>query len=431
MDDERLLCLPRSVYIHIPFCRRRCYYCDFPIAVVGDRPPLPRTDGETTGHGSSAISRYVDRLCAEMSVAPIPPEPLQTVFFGGGTPSLLSVTQLNSILNAIRQRFAIAPTAECSMEMDPGTFTQEQINGYVSFGINRVSLGVQAFQSHLLKQCGRTHTPDDIEHAIAMLQCAGVTNYSIDLMSGLPDQSMDDWQDSLERAIALSPPHISIYDLTVEPGTAFDRWYELGQAPLPSDSTTAAMYRHTQQMLTHAGYEHYEISNYAKPGYQCRHNHVYWNNQPYYGFGMGATSYMYGQRVSRPRTQESYATWVENWIAHNGILDHPVTSEEESLLDTLMVGLRLARGIDVEVLRQRFGDRPVDTVVRTLTSYIPKGWVEWIAAPTSSPIPTQPDTPDIFQSVQSSHHRIRLTDPEGFLFSNVVLSDLFARLTET
>ncbi|MEM7769748.1 MAG: radical SAM family heme chaperone HemW [Cyanobacteria bacterium P01_A01_bin.37] len=414
---------PTAAYVHIPFCRRRCYYCDFPISVVGDRPPHPRTDGDTTGHGSSAIAQYIEVLCQEIAVAPPASAPLDTVFFGGGTPSLLSVKQLGQVLTRLRQTLAIAPTAECSMEMDPGTFTQEQIDGYVALGINRVSLGVQAFQANLLALCGRTHTPDDIERAIAMLHQAGVTNYSIDLISGLPTQTIAHWQTSLEQAIALSPPHISVYDLTVESGTAFGRWYEPGTDPLPSDTTTATMYRLTQQRLANAGYEHYEISNYAKPGHYCRHNRVYWKNRPYYGFGMGATSYVLGQRVSRPRTCADYAQWVDALVAQGGIIHHPGTTAQDALLDTLMLGMRLAEGIDLDVLRHQFGDRPVDVLIECLDPHVQKGWVAMSSEEgVGNAIGNSLDTEKLPQ-------RSRFTDPEGFLFSNVVLSDIFSALT--
>ncbi len=406
--------LSDAAYIHIPFCRRRCYYCDFPISVVGDRPPLPRMDGTTTGHGSGAIAHYIDLLCKEISVSPDAFHALKSIFFGGGTPSLLSIGQLDTILTALRRKFAIAPTAELSMEMDPGTFTQEQIDGYIALGINRVSLGVQAFQETLLTACGRTHTPADIDAAIAMLHRAGVENFSIDLISGLPHQTLDDWQESLERAIALSPPHISVYDLTIESGTAFHRWYRPGAKPLPSDDATAVMYRLAQKTLTQAGYRHYEISNYAKPDYECRHNRVYWENRSYYGFGMGATSYVLNQRVSRPRTQMEYADWVKQLMAQDGVIDHPTTSTQEALLDTLIVGLRLAEGIDVQALRTRFGDRPIDHVIARLATYMESGWVEFTG-----------DSPGLAKASE----RIRLTDPEGFMFSNVVLSDIFSKIS--
>ncbi len=416
--------LPDAAYIHIPFCRRRCYYCDFPISVVGDRPPLPRADGEATGHGSAAIAHYIQTLCDEIAVTPSHHQPLKTVFFGGGTPSLLSVRQLSQVLDALNQQFAIAPEAELSIEMDPGTFTQEHIDGYVALGINRVSLGVQAFQAELLRQCGRTHTPHDIDEAIAMLHNARVTNYSIDLISGLPHQTMEQWHESLERAIALAPPHISVYDLTIEPGTAFGRWYQPGIEPLPSDQLTVKMYRAAQQRLSEAGYTHYEISNYAKPGFECRHNRVYWENRPYYGFGMGATSYVLQQRVSRPRTRLSYEQWVNELMAHNGRVDHPYTTSHEALLDTIMLGLRLAEGLDLQTLQKKFGDRPIEAVIQCLEPYTHKNWVAF-TSPHAQSTPAHPQSN--VSSTQEPQY-LRLIDPEGFLFSNTILADVFSTL---
>lgn len=253
-----------SAYVHIPFCRRRCFYCDFAISVVGDRKR-----GET----SATMIRYLDTLIREIKATPIvgeTPTPLKTVFFGGGTPSLLAVSQVDAILAALAERFGIAPTAEISMEMDPATFELDHVKGYKAAGVNRVSLGAQAFQDDLLSASGRFHRRADILQAVALLKAAGIENISLDLMSGLPHQTVAQWVSSLEQAIALNPTHLSIYDLIVEPQTAFSRYFTPGEAPLPSDESTAEMYNIAQQMLTDAGYEHYEICNYAQPGYEDR-----------------------------------------------------------------------------------------------------------------------------------------------------------------
>ena len=218
-----------SAYIHIPFCRRRCYYCDFPIAVVGDRPPLKRSQGITaspTGHGSGAIARYISFLCQEIQatadgVANSDKAVLKTVFFGGGTPSLLGVEQLAMILETITDAIGIDADAELSMEMDPGTFTLEQLRGYCALGINRVSLGVQSFDDELLAACGRTHRMADIHAAIDALARVGIDNWSLDLISGLPYLTFERWQQTLTQAIQYRPAHISVYDLTIEPRTAF------------------------------------------------------------------------------------------------------------------------------------------------------------------------------------------------------------------
>lgn len=408
---------PTAAYVHIPFCRRRCFYCDFPISVVGDRPPLSRQPSQA-GQEFGTIAEYVEILCQEIATVPAG-KLLETVFFGGGTPSLLTVEQLENILHTLDRYMGISQSAEISIEMDPGTFDRSRLQGYKAVGINRVSLGAQAFQPELLAACGRTHTPDDIQAAVEWLHQVGITNFSLDLISGLPHLTLEKWQDSLQRAIALEPSHLSVYDLTVEPGTSFDRWYEAGAAPLPTDEMTAQMYRVAQATLTRAGYEHYEISNYAKPGYQCRHNRVYWENRSYYGFGMAAASYVNGQRFTRPRKRREYYEWVQTLQQVHGAIDCPVVSLDEQLLDTLMLGLRLADGLAIDRLTEQFGQDTVRQILDCLQPYIKQGWVELSdhAGHPIAAIGQNEKLPEI--------DRIRLSDPEGFLFSNVVLTALF------
>lgn len=398
-----------SAYIHIPFCRKRCFYCDFPITVVGDKPPIG-------GNGFGTIARYIGFLCREINATPPYGKSLETVFFGGGTPSLLSVQQLGSILETLDRQFGISENAEISMEVDPATFDLAQVLGYRSAGVNRISLGVQAFQSELLVACGRSHRADDVYQAVELLHQAGFENISLDLISGLPHQTLEDWQYSLEQAIALVPNHISCYDLTVESGTPFSRQYKPGISPLPSDETTAEMYRLAQKTLTTAGFEHYEVSNYVKTGYQCRHNRVYWENRPFYGFGMGATSYIGGDRVSRPRKTREYYEWVEDegWKQE----ESDRSSSSDVLLDTLMLGLRLAEGLSIPALTQQFGQETVTKIWQCLKPYHQNGWV---AVETGA-------TDDFDGATLPSTGRIRLTDPEGFLFSNVILVSLFDEL---
>ncbi|WP_375479526.1 radical SAM family heme chaperone HemW [uncultured Nostoc sp.] len=380
-----------SAYVHIPFCRRRCFYCDFPVSVVGDR-----LRGETSG----TISQYVEVLCQEIAITPAFGQPLKTIFFGGGTPSLLSAKQLQRILTQLHKHFGIASGAEISMEIDPATFDLAHIVGYRSAGVNRVSLGVQAFQSELLQRAGRSHSVEDIFAAVELIHQVKIPVFSLDLISGLPHQSLDQWQNSLEKAVAIAPTHISIYDLTIEPGTAFGRYYKPGDTPMPTDEATVKMYQMGQQVLTNAGYEHYEISNYAQPGHQCRHNRVYWENRPYYGFGMGAASYVEGKRFTRPRKTREYYQWVQA----GGVIDCDVTPPKEVLLETLMLGLRLAEGLSLAVLVEAFGEEKVKEICRCLQLYFEKGWVE------------------------IAEGRLRLIDPQGFLFSNVVLAELFEKL---
>lgn len=391
---------PRSAYIHIPFCRRRCFYCDFPISVAGDR-----ARGET----STRMQTYVDVLCREIQATPVLGSSLKTVFFGGGTPSLLSVAQVEQLLTTLENQLGIESDAEMSIEMDPGTFDGETLDALQKLGINRVSLGVQSFHDAQLEACGRTHRVKDVHQAIENLLAVEMPAWSLDLISGLPHQTMDDWKTSLEKAIAVSPPHISVYDLTVEPGTVFDRRYTAGQFPLPADETTTEMYRTARSLLTQAGYEHYEISNYARSGYQCQHNRVYWENRPCYGFGMGAASYTQGQRFNRPRTTHDYADWVEAYSQAGGLLTCETVSQTDQWLDRLMMGLRLAEGVRLDRLAKDFNTGLIKKLKKCLAPYREKGWVAF----SDNPFPT-----------------LRLTDPEGFLFSNIVLVKLFETFSD-
>ncbi len=405
--------IAHSAYIHIPFCRRRCYYCDFPVSVVGDK---------ARGSTSGTIEEYVEVLAQEIQTTPASTCSLSTIFFGGGTPSLLSTQQLNRILDTLAQQFGIATDAEISMEIDPGTFDLSQIKGYRDAGVNRVSLGVQAFQDELLGICGRSHQLNHIFTAVELLRQVEVPDWSLDLISGLPTQTLEQWQESLTAAIQLAPTHISCYDLTIEPVTAFGRQYSPGISPLPTDETTAQMYRIAQQLLTDAGYEHYEISNYALPTHQCRHNRVYWENRPFYGFGMGAASYIQGRRFTRPRTRREYYTWVQQFIEANGIWKSLELSDMDVLLETLMLGLRLAEGVSLSTLVQQFGEKTLEQIATTLQPYYDKGWVEVM----------EPDGKAWdWHNAQKlpMTGRLRLSDPDGFLFSNQILADLFSRCT--
>lgn len=410
----------QSAYLHIPFCRRRCFYCDFPVKVVGDH---------RNGGNSLAIATYVELLCQEIRLTPNHGSPLKTIFLGGGTPSLLTASQVAQILTTLDQHWGIGPNPEISMEMDPGTFDRQQLQDFVNLGINRISLGVQAFQDPILQRLGRTHTRADIEQAVTWLQDCGVHNYSFDLISGLPDQTLSDWQFSLELAIALSPAHLSCYDLILEPGTAFNRQHDLGTLALPPDDVAADLYRLAQSLLTAHGYNHYEISNYARPGYQCQHNRVYWQRGNFYGLGMGAASYVNGDRLTRPRTTPAYRQWVEqaapaywaeNWKQSETSVV-PRADDQDAFSETLMLGLRLAEGLEWQSLASQFGEACLDPLWPSIQTFRHHGWLRIQTPEGEDWLGTTPKE-------LSSQTRICLTDPEGFLFSNTVLSMFFSRL---
>lgn len=409
--------LPQAAYVHIPFCRRRCFYCDFPVSVVGDAygGANPRKNSDHSG----TMQEYIAALCREIIITPRFGQSLQTVFFGGGTPSLLSVNQLSRILSTLDRQFGMAGNVEISLEIDPGTFSLEQLQGYRAAGVNRVSLGVQAFQDELLKVCGRSHNVSDIYHAVELVQKAQIPNFSLDLISGLPHQTLAQWEFSLLAAVDIAPVHLSCYDLVLEPVTAFGHYFTGGIEPLPADEISAQMYRLAQEILTNVGYQHYEISNYALPGYQCQHNRVYWENRSYYGFGMGAASYVEGVRFTRSRTRKEYYQWLENLTS--------VQARENSiqfsdiLLETLMLGLRLAEGLSLEAIAQKFGKNTLDRIWSCLQPYYQQRWIE-----------ITDDDGLILKlgnrSILPQFGRLRLSDPEGFLFSNRILATLFSRL---
>jgi putative oxygen-independent coproporphyrinogen III oxidase len=407
--------IAKSLYLHIPFCDRKCYYCDFAITTGGEKLKREYVDAICQEIALTAVqersrkAKNIGSLAIDRNQGQRRNESLTTVFFGGGTPSLLSVAQVGRILGTIRENFGIAEDAEISLEANPGTVTIESLSGYKSLGVNRISLGVQAFQSHLLEICGRAHGVAEIFTAVEAIKTAGITNFSLDLISGLPQQTISDWQESLDQAIALQPTHMSIYDLTIEPGTAFGKRYAPGSNPLPTEETTVAMYLAARQKLQAAGYMHYEISNYAKPGYQCQHNLTYWRNQPFYGMGMGATSYLNGQRIDRPRKMRDYLNMVRDWQEKGIAPTAPIISTNEELLDTLMQGLRLAEGISLSNLEQRYGKVLVQQVLTTLQSYFTKEWAKIVYKPEPCLI---------------------LTAPEGWLMSDQAIADLYRLLLD-
>lgn len=375
---------PHAIYVHIPFCRQRCYYCDF-----------------ATGLGTSdLIETYVQVLCHEIELIPVDGQPIKTLFFGGGTPSLLSAGQLDRILQALQARLLFAPDIEISLEANPGTVSREQLAGYRAAGVNRISLGVQAFQLDLLKLCGRLHGVNEVYQTIEDLVAVGLTNFNLDLIFGLPHQTLDHWQASLTEVKKIQPRHVSLYDLTIEAGTAFGRRYQPGATPLPTEAETVLMYKLARQELLGSGYDHYEISNFAQPGYACRHNRVYWKNQAYYGLGMGAVGYIHHCRVHHATKLYDYFQTIKS----KQLPVAPPVSLQERWQDTLMLGLRLQEGLSCTELADQVPKTWLELTLDSLKSFQSQGWVEW------------------------DQQRLWLTQPEGWLFSNDLLATLFAKL---
>lgn len=343
---------PRSAYVHIPFCQRRCFYCDFAVVPLGDR-----ADGASSG----SIQAYLKLLLSEIAASPAGP-PLSTVYLGGGTPSLLTPGQIRTVLEALKQRYGIAAGAEITLEMDPASFDRHRLDGVLAAGVNRVSLGGQSFDDGVLERLGRRHRRQDLLEAASWLQQArqhgDLRSWSLDLIQGLPQQDLAHWRGQLEQALALSPPHLSIYDLIVEPGTVFARRQQQGQLELPEPDLGADLMDLTGERLRAAGYGHYEISNYARPGHASRHNRVYWSGAGWWGFGMGATSAPYGLRLARPRTRAAYAAWLTEGMEQATAMDQPAVEPSGGgmAFDELMiVGLRRREGVAMAELARRHG----------------------------------------------------------------------------
>ncbi|MFC6227394.1 radical SAM family heme chaperone HemW [Paenibacillus allorhizosphaerae] len=328
---------PKAVYIHIPFCTNKCHYCDFNSYVLKGQP----------------VMDYLDALEREMeqTVRQVPPGEIETIFVGGGTPTVLLPDQMESFLNRVRTYFPTqAPNVEFTMEANPGTTDLEKLQAMKAGGVNRISFGVQSFNNALLEGIGRIHNTDDVYRSLENARAAGFTNMSIDLMFGLPKQTIQIMQDTLQEALALNLPHYSIYSLKVEENTLFHTLYQRGQLPLPEEDEEVGMFDLIMDTLRSAGYGQYEISNFARPGFESRHNMMYWRNQSYYGLGAGAHGYVHGRRHVNMKGVQPYIDATRKGLP---ILEMSDVGREEAMEDFMMVGLRMRRGVrDADFLEQ-------------------------------------------------------------------------------
>ncbi len=374
-----------ALYFHIPFCVHRCAYCDF----------------NTYAGQDALIPAYVDALVREIElVGQGAREKVHagTIFFGGGTPSLLSVPQFASIFDAIRKNFVLHPDAEISLEANPGTLTREYLQGLQDVGCNRISLGVQSTHPDELQMLERIHSYGDVVAAALAARKAGFDNLSFDLIFGLPEQTLDRWQATLKLIVGLRPEHLSLYALTLEYGTPFGRWAERGLLPLPDPDLAADMYEWASDFLAEEGFVQYEISNWAKSTprskdfspYQCQHNLQYWRNLPYLGFGAGAHGYANGTRYSNVLRIQ---TFVDRLMKDDALPTFPsspaavskqVVPEKQALQEHLMMGLRLTReGVARDVFRARFGVEVDDVFSKEIDELMKYGLLEWVEIKTS------------------------------------------------
>lgn len=340
-----------SLYVHIPFCETKCHYCDFN-TYAGIEALIPGYLGAL----ETEIRFWGERLDRPA---------VSTVFFGGGTPSYVPIEGIEAICRAIFEAFDVNTDAEVTLESNPGDYSKRELGRYLEAGINRLSIGVQSLDDGLLKSLSRRHNAETAVDAYRSARDAGFDNINLDLMFGLSGQTAEQWHSTLERTVELRPEHLSLYALTLEPETPLEAMVRGGQIEEPDPDLAAEMYLYAESVLGAAGFGHYEISNWALPGRESRHNLAYWLNVPYLGVGPGAHSYLPGRRFAALRSPRRYVDLLSqalpdgdpvDVLAAAGVLDsvEPVTAETQ-LADTMMMGMRLARGVRAGEFRDRFG----------------------------------------------------------------------------
>ena len=328
---------PLELYIHIPFCVKKCAYCDFLSGPAGEKEK----------------EEYVKMLVDEIKNCPDTVQNYRviSIFFGGGTPSLLTGEQIGRLMDTVREIFTLDEDAEITMEMNPGTVTEEKLRKYRQAGVNRLSIGLQSVNDEELRLLGRIHTYEEFREAYHLARANGFSNINVDLISAIPGQTVESWRRTLEQVMALSPEHISAYSLIVEEGTPFARMAERGELQLPEEDTERAMYEETREILAKYGFHRYEISNYARDGYECLHNVGYWIRRDYLGFGIGAASLVDNVRFQNGR---DLITYLEN--PQNCREEEQVLTEQEQMEETMFLGLRLIRGISYEQFEKQYDE---------------------------------------------------------------------------
>ena len=391
---------PFALYIHIPFCTSKCPYCDFN-SYEWEKFSESRTTLE---------QRYVQSLLKELahysSSADWNQRRISTIFFGGGTPSLLSSDSILAILNSIREQFVLAPDAEITLEANPGSVSEklavDRLAGFREAGVNRISFGVQSFNPEKLKFLGRLHTPEDTLGAVDNIKLAGFKNFNIDLIFGCAGETAQSWLNDLERAITLNPNHLSCYSLTIEPGTVFGKLHQLGNLPTLDETTSAELFSLTCETLAQSDYNRYEISNFAKPDFECRHNINYWQGNDYLGLGAGAHSFCGPNR-----------RWINlpgpiHYIDSVNESGHAATRCEEvdrtqRGIELLLLSLRTANGVDLT----RFEDETGSSLTLAQKSAVER---------------LQSQSLVEFAAIANRPH-LKLTE-KGFLFADEILKAL-------
>ena len=364
-----------SIYIHIPFCQRRCNYCDF-VTYSGENHQIPD---------------YINALIEEFRIVTrlIDKKTVHTIYFGGGTPSLLPIQGYAKILSALTRTFNLTEDCEISLEANPGTLTYEYLKGIRSLGINRISLGAQSFQERDLERLERIHNVEDIYQSYSYARKAGFLNINFDLIFGLPWQKIKEWSEILDQAVVLKPEHFSLYSLIIEPGTQLFDWYQKGMVALLDQDREGDIFEYSMAKLSEAGYLHYEISNWAKKDnkrdYQCRHNVQYWQGEPYLGFGVGAHGYARGVRTANVKSIGEYCKLMT--LGSNRTYDFPASPANRTTIklenltqmkEHMMMGLRLIdEGVSETKFFALFNRSIFDVFAKEISTLLDLGLLKW------------------------------------------------------
>lgn len=341
-----------GLYIHIPFCKRKCFYCDF--CSYADKLDLQE--------------QYINAVIKELDYVSKNKEYLvETVYIGGGTPSIINEKLIVQLINSIKQFFKIDDSAEITIEINPGTASEEKINAYKKAGINRASIGLQSASDKLLEEIGRIHNFNEFEKVYSLVQKVGIDNINVDLMIGLPNQTLDDVEDTLDKIVKKNPSHISVYSLIVEPDTKMEELISNGTLQLPDEDTERKMYWDVVNKLKNCGYNQYEISNFAKKGFESKHNVDCWNQKEYIGAGIAAHSYVNGTRYSNICSIEEYIENIENKNFRKNVIIHETQCKESMMKEYMIIGLRKIEGICINDFEKKFQKDPLNVFKNELT----------------------------------------------------------------
>lgn len=343
-----------GIYVHIPFCKHKCYYCDFisfadKNSLIDEYIKWLNYEIKEVGQGNRLD--YENKLDDLVLV--------KTIYIGGGTPSFIESKYITEILKTIKENFVVDEDAEITVEMNPGTVDENKLKDYYNCGINRLSIGLQETNNALLKEIGRIHTYEDFENTYSLARNVGFKNINVDLMLGLPNQNILDLENSINKILDLDPEHISVYSLILEENTVLKNKVDQGILTLPEDEMERKMYYTVKNMLENNGYIHYEISNFAKKGFESKHNLDCWNQKEYMGFGAAAHSYTNNFRFSNIENIEEYINNFKNNKEEDNLIFHEKQNRESKMKEYMMLGLRKIEGVNIQQFKNKFVENPI------------------------------------------------------------------------